>query len=270
MAEASDILSNRRGRLSKRRKLNIDNAIQEDDDEIALVAPKNQQARNWTGGPLDPIVIDLTACDDTPATTPVPQTPQSDEISEDEIVEPLSEATTDEGFARKATFVQVPRPCLTEAAFFGWHPPDTLWSEFNVLTKHSDGDEVHYFDLDDFTIYREPSDRKRAMEMATLDRLQTWRGVDNLCFSGRLFTATASYYVHNVKFSTLAVDGYGVTKALVYMTRYAYSRRGRERATFGIDSAARLPNTVAFTKTTFGWQLSQSTSSISFLSRRSR
>ena len=45
--------------------------------------------------------------------------------------------------------------------------------------------------------------------MSTLDRLQTWNGVDQLCFSGRLSTATASYYVHNVSFGILAVDGYG-------------------------------------------------------------
>jgi hypothetical protein len=40
MDEASDTLSNRRDRLGKRRKLNIDNVIQEE-DELALNTPKS-------------------------------------------------------------------------------------------------------------------------------------------------------------------------------------------------------------------------------------
>lgn len=209
MDEASDILSNRRDRLGKRRKLNFDNAIEEE-DELALQTPKSQRTGGWIGGTQNPIVIDLTACDDTPTATPVPQTPQSDETSEDEIVVRSTHATVaaDEPSAQ-AAFVQIPRPCLTLAAFPGWRPPDPLWSEFDVLTKHAIEGEVQYLDLDDFTVYRQPSDSKRAMEMSTLDRLQTWRGVDELCFSGRLSTASASYYVQNVNFSTLAVDGYG-------------------------------------------------------------
>jgi hypothetical protein len=208
MDEASDILSNRRDRLGKRRKLNIDNSIEED-DELALNTPKSQRTGSWIGGTKNPIVIDLTACNDTPTATPVPQTPQSDETSEDEIVARSTHATVaaDES-PTKAAFVQIPRPCLTSAAFPGWQPPDSLWSEFDVLTRHAIEDEVQYLDLDDFTFYRQPSDSKRAMEMCTLDRLQTWRGVDELCFSGRLSTASASYYVQNVNFGTLAVDGY--------------------------------------------------------------
>ena len=141
--------------------------------------------------------------------TPAPQTPQSDETSEDEIAVRHTHATGYDESSPKAPFVQIPRPCLTMAAFHGWQPPDTLWLEFDVLTEHAIQDEVQYLDLDDFTVYRQPSDSKRGMEMSTLDRLQTWKGVDELCFSGRLSTASASYYVHNVKFSILAVDGYG-------------------------------------------------------------
>lgn len=208
MDEASDILSNRRDRLNKRRKFNIDNSIEED-DELALDTPQSQRTRDWIGGSQDPIVIDWTACDGTQTATPVPQTPQSGERSEDEIDVHLTHATAVDESLPKAPFVHIPRPCLTSAAFHGWEPTDTLWSEFDVLTRHSNQDEVQYLDLDDFTVYRKPSDTKRPMEMSTLDRLQTWKGVDELCFSGRLSTASASYYVHSVKFSILAVDGYG-------------------------------------------------------------
>lgn len=208
MDEASDILSNRRDRLNKRRKLNIDNSIEED-DELALDTPKSQRTGDWIGGSQDPIVIDLTACDGTQTATPVPQTPQSNKTSEDEIDVRLAHATAADESSPKALFVHIPRPCLTSAAFCGLEPPDTLWPEIDVLKKHSNEDEVRYLDLDDFTVYRQPSDSKRPMEMSTLDRLQTWKGVDELCFSGKLSTASASYYVHNVKFSILAVDGYG-------------------------------------------------------------
>jgi DNA (cytosine-5)-methyltransferase 1 len=51
------------------------------------------------------------------------------------------------------------------------------------------------------------------MEMCTLDKLNTAKGVDQLVFSGTLSTATAttSFYVHGVAFCTIAVDGYGDT-----------------------------------------------------------
>lgn len=208
MDEASDILSNRRDRLSKRRKLNIDNSIQEE-DELALNTPKSQRIGNWTGGTQDPMVIDLTACEDTPTATPTPQALHSDEIFEDEIAVRRAQTTAADDSSPKAPFVQIPRPCLAMAAFHGWQPPDTLWQEFDVLTKHANGDEVQYLDLDEFTVYRPPADSKRSMEMSTLDRLQTSKGVDDLCFSGKLSTGSSSYYVHNVKFSILAIDGYG-------------------------------------------------------------
>jgi DNA (cytosine-5)-methyltransferase 1 len=207
MAEANDILSNRRHRLKKRRKLNIHNAMQED-TALALITPRSQRVGDWIGGTHDPIVIDLTGCDDMPIATPIPETPQSNETSGDEAVAYLARTSTDDGSSRKATFVHIPRPCLTQSAFGGWHPPETLWPERDVLT-HPDSDGVQYFDLNDFTFYRLPWDSKRAMEMSTLDRLQISKGVDKLCFSGRLSTATASYYVHGVEFSILAVDGYG-------------------------------------------------------------
>ena len=141
MNEASDILSNRQGRLSKRRKLNIDNAIQED-DELTMDTPISQRTGDWIGGSQNQIVIDLTACDDTPAATPVPQTPQSDEKSEDATDVHLSHATVADESSPKAPFVQTPRPCLTSAAFHGWQPPGMLWSEFDVLTEHSNEGEV--------------------------------------------------------------------------------------------------------------------------------
>ena len=207
MAEVSDILSNRRERLSKRRKLNIDNTLEEDDSH-ALNTPQSQRAGDRIGGAQDPIVIDLTGCNDTPAATPVPETPRSDETSGDEVAVYPTHASTYNETSHKAAFVHIPRPCLTEAAFLGWQPLDTLWSELDVLNQRSDSDELQYFDLDDFTVYRLPSDRYRAMEMSTLDRL-TSRGVDKLCFKGRLSIAAASYYVRDVEFDILAVDGYG-------------------------------------------------------------
>jgi hypothetical protein len=84
----------------------------------------------------DPIVIDLTACNNTPTATPVPQTPQSEKTSEDEIAVRLAHGTAADESPREAPLVRIPRPCLTTAAFYGWQPPDTLWSEFDVLTKH--------------------------------------------------------------------------------------------------------------------------------------
>ena len=208
MAEERSMLSNRRDRLNKRRKLNIDNAMQ-DAKELALNTPKSQRAGDWVGSARDPIVIDLTGCGDTPPATPIPVTPQSEEMSGDEVATCLAHIDMSDQDPQKAAFVQIPRPCLTESAFSGWHPPDTLCSEFDVSKQHSDPNGVQYLDLNDFTIYRPPSDHKRAMEMSTLDGLQITRGIDDLCFSGNLSTATASYYVRNVNFTILAIDGYG-------------------------------------------------------------
>jgi hypothetical protein len=150
MAEASDSLSNKQKRLSKRRKLNIDNAMQEDMELAPMDTPKSQRVGNHNGDTRSPVVIDVTGCDDTPMAIPVPETPRCGETSGDDVTICL---TADHEISRKAAFVQIPRPCLTEAVFLGWQAPDTLWAELDVLTQHSSSDEVQHFDLHDFTVY---------------------------------------------------------------------------------------------------------------------
>ena len=104
MDEASDVLSNKRDRLNKRRKLNIDNAIGEDVG-LALNTPRSQRVESWIGGTQTPNVIDLTG-DDTPIATPVPETLESDEVSEDEVAANIVYAAVQDESSREATFVQ--------------------------------------------------------------------------------------------------------------------------------------------------------------------
>lgn len=211
MAEAS---TNRLNRLSKRRRLNIDNAIRCDNGE-AFNTPKSQRVGDLVHGSQSPSIIDLTGSDDDITATPavlVLDTPGSIETSADEADEATTETSDIAGpgeFSNELKSVQVPRAALTNVAFSGWHPPDELWPELDVLSEHFHDEGTLYFELDDFTIYRPQTDRKRSMEMSTLDKLQVGKGVDQLCFSGRLSMATESYYVQNVAFSTLAIDGYG-------------------------------------------------------------
>jgi hypothetical protein len=125
------------------------------------------------------------------------------------------------GGSRKFRCVQIPHGTLTAAAFSGWHPPDDMPSELNVLLKHSDRG-AQYFVLDGFTIHRPQTHPKRSLEMCALDSLQVKKGVGQLCFSGRLSMTTStitaaavttttrdSYYVRDVSFSTTAVVGCG-------------------------------------------------------------
>jgi DNA (cytosine-5)-methyltransferase 1 len=227
MDGASD--ANRENRLSKRRKLNIDNVIQSDIGG-PLNTPQSQRVGNWVDGTSrNPSIIDLTGEDD-PVTTSTgldfvressgntfEDEVSGGEFSGNETVEDEIEIETKQGHAvshsqssaRELECVQIPRPTLASAAFSGWQPPEGSWSELDVITKHFDLGTIQYFELNDFTVYRCRADPKRSMEMSTLDRLNIPNGLDQLCFNGRLSTATDSYYVHGVTFSTVAVDGYG-------------------------------------------------------------
>jgi DNA (cytosine-5)-methyltransferase 1 len=116
---------------------------------------------------------------------------------------------------RKLKYVQIPRASLPGVAHIGGHPAKEAVSEdqaFWELGELPEVDGSQYVELNDFTIYR-PSTNKRSMEMCTLDKMNTGKGVDQLVFSGTLSTATAttSFYVHGIAFCTIAVDGYGDT-----------------------------------------------------------
>jgi DNA (cytosine-5)-methyltransferase 1 len=133
-----------------------------------------------------------------------------DETSEDETAICRSHtAIGDQSSARELKYVQIPRATLATSAFSGRCPPEGSRSELGVLSDDFDRKVTQYFELDDFTVYRPQTDSKRSMEMSTLDRLQTFKGPKKFCFDGRLSTATGSYYVHGVTFSTVAVDGHG-------------------------------------------------------------
>lgn len=112
---------------------------------------------------------------------------------------------------RKLKHVQIPRASLPGVAYIGGHPAkeavseDQAFWELGRLSEEEDGS--CYVELNDYTIYRQTTN-KRSMEMCTLDKLNTAKGVNQLAFSGMLSTSTSTTtcYVHNVAFSTLAVD----------------------------------------------------------------
>jgi DNA (cytosine-5)-methyltransferase 1 len=220
-------IANRTSRLSKRRKLNIDNVIQSDIGG-PLNTPQSQRVGDWADGSArSASIIDLTGEDDsatTSANLDFLQEPSGelseyelsgdekpgDETSEDESAICRSHtAIDDQSSARELKYVQIPRATLATSAFSGWYPPEGSRSELGVLSDDFDRKVTQYFELDDFTVYRPQTDSKRSMEMSTLDRLQSYKGPTTFCFDGRLSTATGSYYVHGVTFSTVAVDGYG-------------------------------------------------------------
>jgi DNA (cytosine-5)-methyltransferase 1 len=124
-----------------------------------------------------------------------------------------SKQTLDSHSRRKLSHVQIPRASLPSVAYIGGRLNSEAVSEdeaFRQLGELPEVDGSQYVELQDFTIYR-PSTNKRSMEMCSLDKLNTAKGVDQLVFSGVLSTATSttSFYVHGVAFSTLAIDGYG-------------------------------------------------------------
>lgn len=208
MDEASDVLSNKRDRLSKRRKLNIDNATGEDVG-LALNTPKSQRVGDWVAGTQTPILIDLTGDGDTAPS----ETSGSEITSEDCMLLDPSHTNTASALVRELSHVQIPRPSLPSAVFSGWHAPTNSLSEADALVELSfdlsEGiDGSRYIQLDNFTIHR-PLRARLGMEMCTLDRLQVESGVGELRFSAKLSTARAEYYVHDAAFSTLTVDGYG-------------------------------------------------------------
>lgn len=138
-----------------------------------------------------------------------PETPTSDRTLD----EPEQQ---DEPYSvRELSHVQIPRPCLPDVAFTSWDQREAV-SEFKALfdlansldgyIQNEDGNQ--YLELENFSIYRAPVG-KRAMDLCMLDRLQTGRGVDCLCFSGTLSNGKAKIFVKDVTFETLAIDGYG-------------------------------------------------------------
>jgi site-specific DNA-cytosine methylase len=221
MDKAND--ENRRSRLSKRRKLNIDNVIRRDIGG-PLDTPQSQQVGDLVDGTTrSQNIIDLTGEDDTATISELEfvresygETPEDevsgDETSEDDNVTNTSRTVApDRSSTRELECVQIPRASLTKAAFSELYSPKVSQSQIEVLMEHNRrGREAsEYLELDDFTIYRSRTDRKRSMEMATLDKLQTSKGLDKLCFSGRVSTAAGYHYMQDVTFSILAVDGYG-------------------------------------------------------------
>lgn len=116
---------------------------------------------------------------------------------------------------RELRHVQIPRASLPSVAYIGGHPasreavPED--QAFWKLGSLAEEDGYYYVELDDFTIYRpSTTTSKRSMEMCTLDKLNTAPGLDQLAFSGTLSTSRGTAcYVHQIAFSTLAIDGYG-------------------------------------------------------------
>lgn len=113
------------------------------------------------------------------------------------------------GSGRELKHVQIPRASLPGVAYIGGSK-DAV-SEDQAIWRLGELPEVDgskYVELNDYTIYR-PATNKRSMEMCTLDKLNTAKGVDQLVFSGTLSiaSATTSFYVQGVVFCTVAVDG---------------------------------------------------------------
>jgi DNA (cytosine-5)-methyltransferase 1 len=164
----------------------------------------------------DPISLETTATDAT-----APPAKKRKISSDSGLYTPKSvkrdspKQTPDSHSGRKLSHVQIPRASLPSVAYIGGKPDKQAVSEdeaFWELGELPEVDGSQYVELNDFTIYR-PSTNKRSMEMCTLDKLNTTRGVDQLAFSGTLSTPTSATtcYVHNIAFSTLVVDGYDDT-----------------------------------------------------------
>ena len=180
-------------------------------------APSEEHVRSSP----DPISLETTATDIT-APPAKKRKISSDWIEDAGLYTPKStkgdsppEQTLDNHSGRKLSYVQIPRASLPSVAYTGGHPDREAVSEdeaFWELGELTEVDGSQYVELDNFTIYR-PSTNKRSMEMCTLDKLNTAKGVDQLVFSGMLSTATSTkpLYVHGIAFSTLAIDGYGDT-----------------------------------------------------------
>jgi hypothetical protein len=81
---------------------------------------------------------------------------------------------------RELKHVQILRASLPSVAYAGGHPAKEAVSEdeaFWGLGELPEVDGSQYVELNDFTIYR-PSTNKRSMEMCTLDKTNTAKGVD--------------------------------------------------------------------------------------------
>ena len=68
--------------------------------------------------------------------------------------------------------------------------------------------EYKTFDLKNFTIYRDASER-HSWEMITLDQLMNRPGLDSLLVDGFILYEDEEFYIRGVSFSTLAIEGYG-------------------------------------------------------------
>jgi DNA (cytosine-5)-methyltransferase 1 len=183
----------------------------------ARSAPSEEHVRSSP----DPISLETTTADVT-APQAKKRKVSSDWIEDAGLYTPRStkgdsppEQTLDSQTGRKFSHVQMPRASLPSVAYTGGHPEREAVSEnqaFWDLGELFEVDGSRYVELDDYTIYRTRTD-ERSMEMCTLDKLNTGKGVNELAFSGVLSTSTGTRYVHEVVFSTLAIDGYGDTES---------------------------------------------------------
>lgn len=120
---------------------------------------------------------------------------------------------------RTFSHVQVPGPAFPRSAYEGWTPPVPLSTETTTLLDLKTAFDRHhaskeeqpsytYFDLDDFSIYR-PDHPRHSHELATLDRLQNRGGFNEFLFDGMLSVGDEKHFVSGVRFSIMAIDGYG-------------------------------------------------------------
>lgn len=101
--------------------------------------------------------------------------------------------------------------------YIGWTPPLRETTEFkaldNLIEAHqnetgADKPDYTYFSLDDFSIYRPGNVAGHGNELVTLDRLSKDR-YPEFRFDGVLSFGKHRYFVRNVAFAILTIDGYG-------------------------------------------------------------
>lgn len=110
-------------------------------------------------------------------------------------------------------------PAYPRSLYQGYKSPFQELSEHEAVTRlsyaheqaHKDDNEqpeYTYFSLDGFSMYRPLTSGHHANELVTLDKLSK-DSYPEFCFDGVLSVGNQKYFVRNVKYAKLTVDGYG-------------------------------------------------------------
>jgi DNA (cytosine-5)-methyltransferase 1 len=161
--------------------------------------------------------------------TPEPTSPSSESCSSNSGADHID--CPPPPLKRQKVSVREGNRCYPSSHYPECIPPLPLVSEVSAINQlaavwNQHDQEFNIWHLDDFSVYRKPSDYRHANEMCPLHHLSVESGINELLFDGILTVNDEKRYIQGVPFTCLSVEGYGDDSNVV--SAYIQTTKGKE------------------------------------------